>query len=88
MGETFRGNVFVHPMSFDADGNLVDSDLIVVSGLTLCEAIEKQFGADTLESGEKDCLIGTVSFVEHGKIITRPIYRKLERQPLPSPTIV
>ncbi|KQY41421.1 MULTISPECIES: hypothetical protein [Rhizobium/Agrobacterium group] len=76
MAEPFRGNVFIHPMHFDAGGTLVDSDLVVVSGLTLSEAIEKQFGAGTLESGEKHCLVGTVSFVEQGKIFTRPIYRR------------
>ena len=41
MAEPFRGNVFIHPMHFDAGGTLVDSDLVVVSGLTLSEAIEK-----------------------------------------------
>lgn len=70
-----RGNVFIHPMKFDGAGSVIETDLVILSGRTMIEAIEEFFGTDTRSAGDKHDMLGTASIILDGQIVSRRVYK-------------
>ena len=70
-----RGNVFIHPMQFDDAGRVVETDMIVISGKTMNEAVNEHFGAGTHSVGDQADLVGTASVVINDQIVSRRVYK-------------
>ncbi|KQT06819.1 hypothetical protein ASG68_24315 [Rhizobium sp. Leaf453] len=76
MDDSQGRNVFIHPMRFDGDGRLVQEEIIVFSGITIAEAIERRFGGKTCDHGPKEALIGTASVIENGKVVKQTVFKQ------------